>query len=255
MISKDKLDELRDRYNVPEFVASDPIQFPRRFSRKQDIEIATLLTATIAWGRRPMILRNADRLLAMLDNEPERFVLSGDIDAIPDANIHRTFFGRHLRYFLRGLRQIYKRYGSLEDFAVASGATGSATPSWHLTEAMNSILTDANAEYPIDGPVRCLPADVDKTALKRINMALRWLVRCDGIVDIGCWTALKPSQLYIPLDVHSGRVARMLGLLDRKQDDRRAAVELTEALRRFDPQDPVAYDFALFGAGVNSASL
>lgn len=247
---KDYLDALVAKYNVPGFADRDPVQFPRRFSSLQDIEISALLTSTIAWGRRPMILANARRIEDMLGGEPHRFVLGGDIDALPDGNVHRTFFGRHLKYYLRGLRLIYSTFGSLEGFAGAIHAHEAGAPAWELAKAMNRALRDANDSCPLDGPNRCLPANVEATALKRLNMALRWLVRRDGIVDIGCWDLLRPSQLFIPLDVHSGNTARALHLLERRQDDRKAVVELTDALRRFDPEDPVKYDFALFGAGV-----
>jgi len=248
---KIRLDGLVEKYNVSSFADADPVQFPRRFSDKRDIEISSLLTSTIAWGRRQMILRNAERLHGLLGNEPFRFVTQGDIDAVPDDNIHRTFFGRHLRYFLRGLKDVYSRYGSLEDFARAIGAQTSDAPAWLIAERLNALMADANAGCPLDGPTRCLPDKPEKSALKRLNMALRWLVRRDGIVDIGCWNLLGPDQLYLPLDVHSAATARSLGLLKRTQNDRRAVEEVTETLRRFNPADPVIYDFALFGAGVD----
>ncbi len=247
---KPTLDDLAHRFNTPEFVADDPLQFPRRFDDKRDIEISALLTSTIAWGRRAMILRNAERMHGLMGHMPYPFLMEGNIDEIEDSNIHRTFFGRHLRYFLRGLREVYLRYGSLEDFAVHIGADGSEAPAWELARALNCILADANAAHPLDGPTRCLPDKVDVSALKRFNMALRWLVRNDGIADIGAWSALKPSQLFIPLDVHSGNTARTLGLLTRKANDRKAVEELTANLRILNPDDPTLYDFALFGAGV-----
>lgn len=248
---KSFLDDRVERFNEPGFIANDPVQFPRRFSDKRDIEIASLLVSTISWGKRPMILRNADRLLGMLGNEPYNFVADGDFSTIPDGNIHRTFFSRHLLYYLNGLRELYRRHGSLEDFASACGACSSEAPAWHLAEALSAVLAEANAacSHSTGGADRCLPAKPATSALKRFNMALRWLVRNDGIVDIGCWSALKPSQLYIPLDVHVGNVSRGIGLLTRSQNDRRAAEELTAALRSLRPDDPVAYDFALFGLG------
>lgn len=245
------LDELAARYNVPEFVANDPVQFARRYEDLRDIEIASFLISIISWGRRAMILRDGERLLQILDNRPCDFVIGGDIEAISDDNIHRTFFGRHLRYALRGLREIYRRHGSLESFAAYIGAKEADAPAWELAKAVNAIFAQANATCiaPLDGPTRCLPDSPDSSALKRLNMALRWLVRNDGIVDIGVWTLLKPSQLYIPLDVHSGNTARALGLLTRKSNDRRATEELTNILRKYRPDDPIIYDFALFGAG------
>lgn len=252
---KTPLDDLAARFNVASFAADDPVQFPRRYSDKRDIEISSLLTSTIAWGRRAMILANAEKMHRMLGNEPYDFVMNGDIEALGDGNIHRTFFGRHLKYYLRGLRELYRRYGSLEDFAVDIGAPSEPAPAWRIAEGVNRILTDANSCTPLDGANRCLPAQVDSSALKRFNMALRWLVRNDGIVDMGVWTALKPSQLFIPLDVHSGNTSRALGLLGRKQNDRRAVEELTANLRQLNPADPTIYDFALFGAGVTGFSL
>ena len=246
---KQLLDSLVEVYNVPAFADTDPVQFPRRYTDVRDIEISALLTSTIAWGRRPMILANAQKIHDILGGEPYRFVMEGDIDAISDANVHRTFFGRHLRYFLRGLRGIYHRYGSLEGLAARPEIAGSDAPAWELARQINQCLAVNNIDIDLGGPTRCLPDSPEKSALKRLNMALRWLVRRDGIVDIGCWEALKPSQLFIPLDVHSGNTARTLGLLQRKQNDRRAVEELTEALCRLRPDDPTVYDFALFGAG------
>lgn len=246
---KTKLDELVRRYNVPAFADADPVQFPRRFSDLRDIEISALLTSTIAWGRRSMILANAEKLHSILKGEPYAFVADGDIDSVGDGNIHRTFFGRHLRYFLRGLRELYRRFGSLENFAASLGAPEAEAPAWLIADRLNALMCDANCTCPLDGPTRCLPDKVDASALKRFNMALRWLVRCDGIVDMGVWSVLKPSQLYIPLDVHSANTSRTLGLLTRKQNDRKAVVELTGNLRRFNSEDPVVYDFALFGVG------
>lgn len=248
---KERLDALAERYNTPEFFIDDPISFPRRYSDPRDIEISAFVTSVISWGRRPMILRNAERIDALMWHEPRRFVLEGDIEGIGDDNLHRTFFGRNLRYLLRGLRYIYGRYGSLENFAVAVGAPATVAPAWALAEAVNKVLADENARSPrpLEGPSRCLPDKCGDSALKRFNMALRWLVRDDGIVDLGVWKALRPSQLFIPLDVHSARTARALGLLTRNANDRRAVEELTAALRHFRPDDPTVYDFALFGAG------
>ena len=166
---------------------------------------------------------------------------------LPDCNIHRTFFARNLRHYLRGLHAIYSRYSSLEDFAAKALAGVESHHSWHLAEAINSCLREANGGC---ADCRCMPLGLDKSALKRFNMALRWLVRDDGIVDMGVWSAIRPSQLYIPLDVHVGNISRQLGLLERKANDRRAVDELTDRLRRFNPADPVVYDYALFGIGV-----
>ena len=237
------------RYNSPDFISADPVQFPRMFSEQRDIEIASLLASTIAWGNRTMICRSANKMFGLMDWQPYNYVMDAGYEELPDGNIHRTFFNRNLKHYLRGLRAIYEKYGTLENFARACGAADAEAPSWHLAEAINGALADANGGC---ADCRCLPLGLDKSALKRFNMALRWLVRDDGIVDMGVWKALKPSQLFIPLDVHVGNVTRGLGLLDRKQNDRRAVEELTATLRTLRPADPVVYDFALFGIGIDS---
>ncbi len=249
------LDSLVERFNVPSFADNDPLGFPRRFSDKRDIEISAMVTSTISWGKRAMILNNAQKIHDIMDNQPYKFILEGDIDAIGEGNIHRTFFGCHLRYLLRGLRELYVRYGSLEDFAHSVGCAASEAPAWLLAEKLGKFIADANVLDPLEGPSRCLPDNVSGSALKRFNMMLRWLVRNDGKADIGCWEVLTPAQLFIPLDVHSGNTGRQLGLLNRKANDRRAAVELTESLRILNPQDPTIYDFALFSVGETKSQI
>lgn len=243
------------RINSPEFIADDPVQFARRFAHsKADAEIASLLAAHIAWGNRRMICRNADRLLSeTMDSQPLAWLMEGAYEAVPDeANIHRTFFGRNLKHMMRGLRAIYARHGSLDDFCRHCGAPLSETPSWHLAEAINRELAEANGGR---SDSRCLPLNLQATALKRLNMALRWLVRRDGIVDLGLWQSLTPAQLFVPVDVHVGNVARELGLLTRRANDRRTAIELTAELRTVCPDDPVLLDFALFGIGVSGRQI
>ncbi len=246
---KPKLDEAVQRINRREFIKNDPVQFPHRFSSQADREIISLLTSHIAWGKRKMICRDCVRLLELLGNDPAAYVRDGDFGNIdPDANIHRTFFGRDLLYFLRGLHSIYKAYPTLEDYAGAIGMQHSELPSWHLVERMNREMADANAGYYRSE--RCLPGNLESTPLKRVNMALRWLVRDDGIVDMGVWKLIKPSQLFIPLDVHVANTSRSLALLERRSNDRKAVVELTDNLRQMDSNDPIKYDFALFGLGI-----
>lgn len=245
---KDLLDQEAERINSLSFIGEDPVQFPRRFERQEDIEAASLLSATIAWGNRKMICRDCDRLMGLMADDPYAFIMEGAWDAIPDEmNIHRTFFGRNLKYYLRGLQLVFKRYGTVEGLAAASGASDSRLPAWTFVKMLGGVLAEAN-----DGErdSRCLPVNVESTALKRVNMALRWLVRNDGIVDMGVWTAIKPSQLFIPMDVHVSDVSRQLGLLERKSTDRKAVEELTGRLRMYRPEDPCVYDYALFGIGM-----
>lgn len=243
------LDSEAARINSPAFIDDDPVQFARRFDTKQDIEIAALLTSSIAWGNRTMICRDCERMLALMDNQPYRYVLDEGYEDLRDMNIHRTFFAENLRHYLRGLRNIYSRYNSLEDYAQACHVGVAELPGWALADAINAALREANGGKEDS---RCLPINTSNTALKRLNMALRWLVRDDGIVDMGIWTVIKPSQLYIPLDVHVGNTSRELGLLDRRSNDKKAVLELTETLRTLRPDDPVYYDYALFGIGVTA---
>lgn len=241
------LDAEATRINCRAFIADDPVQFPRQFSELRDIELTAFLSAMIAWGRRTMICRDCTRLLEMMDHSPAAFCLDGDFERVdPALNIHRTFFGRDLIYFMRGMRRIYKKWSSLDTFAADRKVGESEYPSWALVAAMQKEMSEAN-----DGKTcsQCLPVNLDATALKRINMALRWLVRDDGIVDMGVWKSINKRQLFIPLDVHVGNTARRLGLLDRRSNDRKATVSLTAKLRQFRPEDPVIYDYALFGLG------
>lgn len=242
------LDEAVARINTPDFISDDPVQFPRMFSRKEDVEIVAFLSAIIAWGRRPMILRDCRRLLNLMEHRPLEYLRTGAWELLPDTmNIHRTMFASHLKYMMRGFRRIYNDYGSMEAFFASVVPAGAEAAPWLFGEAWRKLLADENGGAACS---ECVPTRMDKTALKRINMALRWLVRDDGIVDIGLWKALKPRQLYIPLDVHVANTSRLLGLLSRRANDRIATCSLTETLRRYDSQDPVKYDFALFGLGV-----
>lgn len=249
---KELLDTEAARINSPAFIADDPVQFPRRFTDLRDIEISSLLVSAIAWGNRRMICRDCDRLLSLMDGQPYLYMMdSGYEDLDDDGNIHRTFFNRHLKYFMRGLRHIYAAHGNLQEFARKLDIASSPYPSWQLVAGINEAMREAaGAAASAETASRCLPQNLDTTALKRVNMALRWLVRNDGIVDMGVWDVITPAQLFIPLDVHVGNVSRELGLLTRKASDRRATIELTEALRRFRPDDPIIYDFALFGIGM-----
>lgn len=242
------LDREAARINNVDFIAHDPVQFPRRFSSLRDIEIVSLLSATIAWGNRKMICNNCQKMLDLMENDPAAWVNDEAYEDLPDElNLHRTFFARNFKYMLRGLKRIYDKHDSLNDFAAAHHVGDSEEPSWRLVELMQHEMSEAN-----DGRYdsRCLPTNLNSTALKRINMALRWLVRDDGIVDMGVWNAINPSQLFIPLDVHVGNTARALGMISRRANDKKTVLELTSLLRQMRPSDPVIYDYALFGVGI-----
>lgn len=244
---KDLLDLEAERINNPAFIENDPVQFPRRFDSLRDIEIVSFLSAIIAWGNRKMICRDAERMLAIMGDHPYDYVMDENYENLdPDINIHRTFFARNFRHFLRGLRSIYKNHSSIDSFAGSLRISDDEFPAWKLVGAMNKVMEETNGN--IDS--RSLPQNLDSSALKRINMALRWLVRDDGIVDMGVWQSIPKSKLYIPLDIHVGNTARELGLITRKANDRKSVVELTSTLRKFRPDDPCIYDYALFGIGM-----
>lgn len=236
------------RINSPEFIALDPVQFPRRYAAQADVEIVAILASHMAWGNRKMICRDVERLLEQMGPEPSAWLRDGAFEEIADdVNIHRTFFGRNLKHLLRGFESIYARFPTLDAFAASLHLKGRECAPWLLAEALNDRIARANGGVTDS---RCLPLNLQATALKRLNMALRWLVRRDGIVDMGLWHSLTPADLYIPLDVHAGDTARMLGLTVRKANDRRTAVEITRELRTLRPDDPVLFDYALFGIGM-----
>lgn len=244
---KSFLDEKVELYNRPKFIATDPIYIPHQFQKKEDIEIAGFLIATIAWGNRKSILKNGEKLLQILDYEPHNFILNhtkNDLKAC-DGFVHRTFNAEDLKYFLTALKSLYQKYNSLENVFVQHFPQKNLQESiHHFKQEFFSLPHQKRTEKHISDPLK-------KSAAKRINMYLRWMVRQDlKGVDFGLWTKISQSQLSCPLDVHSGRVARKLGLLKRKQNDAKAVLELDNSLRKLDPKDPVKYDFALFGLGV-----
>ncbi|MBO5720453.1 MAG: TIGR02757 family protein [Bacteroidales bacterium] len=246
------LDEQIERINTKEFIKDDPVQFPHRFDKLQDIEIAAFTTATIAWGKRSMILRDADRMFSLMNNSPYDFVMNKGFEYLGNSNVHRTFFQDDLAYMLRGLYSIYSKYRSINEMVKEIGIGKNSAPAWYLCETMRNISSEAN-NWSINS--QCFPSNYNTSALKRINLAVKWLVRNDGIVDLGVWDCINPSQLYIPLDVHVGNTARKLNILTRKSNDRKAVEELTKVLKEFNAQDPVIYDYALFGIGVNSINI
>ena len=245
---KDFLDEKVELYNNPAFIASDPISIPHQYSKKEDIEISGFLTATIAWGNRKMILRNANRIVDIFDNSPHDFIVNyedKDLERI-EGSIHRTFNSVDLVYFIRALKHIYSYKGGLENIFMQYQTPDSLQPAIHeLHKIFFELPHYKRTERHISDPFK-------GSAAKKINMFLRWMVRKDNKgVDFGIWKSISPSILSCPLDVHSGNVARKLGLLKRKQNDAKAVAELDRSLRELDKDDPVKYDFALFGLGIS----
>jgi uncharacterized protein (TIGR02757 family) len=235
------------QYNTPDFIGSDPLQIPHRYVSKEDIEISGFLTATIAWGNRKSIINNANRLMALMDDAPYQFVMQHQPKDLESLNsfVHRTFNGLDCIQFMESLKYIYTQHNGLEGvFNTYAEADSLQRAIHHLKQHFFEIDHLQRTQKHISDPLK-------KSAAKRINMFLRWMVRPnDTKVDFGLWTQLSPSQLSCPLDVHSGNVARKLGLLNRRQNDAKALMELDTSLRKLDPKDPVKYDFALFGLGV-----
>ena len=243
------LEEKASFYNHPRFIETDPISIPHLFTKKEDIEIAGFLAATLAWGQRVTIINKGRELMNRMDNSPYQFISNASAKEIAVFSnfVHRTFQGEDCMSFLHSLQFIYLEHGGLEKAFLSGYQT-----SHNIQESIRG-LRDLFFSYPhLVRTRKHLPDPASGSAAKRINMFLRWMVRCDNNkVDFGIWKNFNTSDLMCPLDLHSGKVARALGLLQRKNDDWRAVEELTLNLRSFDPVDPVKYDFALFGSGVN----
>jgi uncharacterized protein (TIGR02757 family) len=243
---KEFLDEKVLKYNTKNFIEPDPISIPHRYKLKEDIEISSFLASSIAWGNRKMITKNGHRMMDLLGNSPFDFVMShNDIQLERlEGFVHRTFNAEDFKYFIKALNHIYKNHDGLESIFKKYQTETSLQPAIH---ELNKIF------FEIEHPQRTRKhvADPNKGSVaKRINMNLRWLCRKDNAgVDLGIWD-INPAKLSCPLDVHSGNVARKLGLLTRKQNDAKALLELDSSLRKLDPIDPVKYDFALFGLGI-----
>ncbi|MFC2110525.1 TIGR02757 family protein [Bacteroidota bacterium] len=244
---KEFLDSKVIQYNTLDFIDSDPVQIPHLYNLKEDIEISGFLAATIAWGKRPMIIKNSHKMMDFLGNSPYDFVMNHTNDDLDKFEhfVHRTFNLEDFKFFIQSLKNIYTNHKGLEAIFSKHKSENSLQPAIHefkkiFFEIPHQQRTTKHISDPLKG-----------SAAKRINMYLRWMVRQDNLcVDLGIWKSISPALLSCPLDVHSGNVARKLNILKRKQNDGKALLELDTALRRLDPNDPVKYDFALFGLGV-----
>ncbi len=246
---KELLERLYDKYNRPEFIDSDPVSVPHRFSAREDIEISGFLAATIAWGNRRTIVASGCRMMEFMDHAPYDFTMNASETELARLRnyAHRTFNGGDLRDFLLALRNFYAREGGIGGFFERE---------WQRTGDMRRVLSAFRTRFfEAEHAPRCekhLSAIDRGASCKRLNMYLRWMVRRDGRgVDFGLWRSIPASALYLPLDLHTGNMGRALGLLTRRQNDWKAVEEITAALRTFDASDPVRYDFALFGAGID----
>jgi len=243
---KSFLNEKVEKFNQPTFIETDPIQVPRKFILKEDIEISGFLTATIAWGNRTAIIKNAEKLMDLMECQPFDFVLNASNSEINRLQhfVHRTFNGNDCIYFIKSLKNIYQNHNGLESVF----ATG-----FQNEKSINSALSYFyKVFFELQGErTRKHISNVQKgSSGKRLNMFLRWMVRNDKCgVDFGIWENIPISDLMLPLDVHTGNVGRKLEILQRKSNDWKAVEEITNVLRKFESNDPVKYDFALFGLG------
>jgi uncharacterized protein (TIGR02757 family) len=245
----DFLEHYHDKYNRPDFIENDPICIPHLFTKKEDIEISGFLAATIAWGKREMIIKNAKNIIERMDNSPFDFIINYSTNDLKSVGgfVHRTFNSIDLSYFFKSLKNIYLNHKGLENVL---NIESSETNTLNTLSKFNSIFFELD-DYPLRTK-KHVSNPLKGSAAKRLNMYYRWMTRNDDRgVDFGIWNN-KSSQLICPLDVHTGNISRKIGLLSRKQNDWKAALELTNNLKKFDPVDPVKYDFSLFGAGINT---
>jgi len=248
---KKVLDGYYNQFNTLDFIQKDPILIPHHFFRKEDIEIAGFFAAILAWGNRTAILNSCKKLMDYMDQAPYEFVMNhtdADLRKL-EGFVYRTFNTTDLLYFISFFKWHYTHYTSLED-AFLIGELGEKPPLMKQ-RLINFKEYFFSLDYAPERTKKHISSPIKNSTCKRINMFLRWMVRQDSAIDFGIWQKMKPSELIMPIDVHVSRVARKLGLLERSKDDWLAAEELTEILKTFEPQDPVKYDIALFGAGVN----
>ncbi len=249
LLLKEFLDEKCFLYNNNKFIESDPISIPHLFTKKQDIEIAAFFAATIAWGNRQSIIKNANKLMQGMDFAPHSFISGATPKEIKRFSgfVHRTFNGIDCMFFIQSLQNIYKKHNSLE-ILFTKGIQ-------RTDENIKNGLVNFREEFfAVKHPLRTqkhVSNPLKNSGAKRLCMFLRWMVRHDKAgVDFGIWKHISPAQLCLPLDLHAGNVSRKLGLLIRKQNDWQAVEEVTHLLKQLDAKDPIKYDFALFGLGV-----
>ena len=239
---KEYLDFKVQQYNTAAFISTDPIQLPHRFSRKEDIEIVAFLVSMIAWGKRNMIIKNGERLIEIMGNDPYSFIVDYSPNALPNF-VHRTFNSSDLDFFFRSLKKIYSNGGLEAAFESSSEIHGVKGRIINFRTVFLSEPHEKRSEKHISDPSK-------NSAAKRLNMFLRWMVRDSKQgVDFGIWKSISTAELCIPLDVHTANISRQLGILQRKQNDWKALEEIMGVLRKLDPNDPAKYDFALFGIG------
>lgn len=237
-------------YCIPEFIESDPVQIPHLFAERRNVEIAAFLTCTIAWGQRPTIIKNARRIMKLMDDRPFEFITSCERGDTLHFNsfCHRTFNADDLRDFVTGLQKIIHKYGSIGDMFMKLFRDHG-----DIYSVLKGFYNEFSSHFQNHHSKKHVSNVSTNSAAKRLNLFLMWLVRNDDAgIHFGLWDFIPKSKLMIPLDVHVGNVSRQLELLDRKQNDWKSVAELTEKLAIFDKEDPVRYDFALFGLGISN---
>jgi len=242
---KDLLEHKFNLYNSTNFIIEDPISIPHAYNQKEDIEIISFLISIISWGNRKSIIKSGNKLREILGLSPIDFIMRFKESDLKKINfVHRTFNKYDLIYFLKSLKNIYKNHDGLENvFSKNLNDEFMYNNISNFRKIFFSLYHEKRTEKHISNPKK-------NSACKRINMFLRWMVRNDGVVDFGIWKKIKPSMLSCPLDVHTANIGRKLNLISRKQNDLKTVLELDQKLRLFDKNDPVKYDYALFGMGV-----
>lgn len=243
MITKQELDRLAEKYETPEFIKDDPVQFLHRFSNKKDIEIAAFIASLLAYGSRKQFIAKLNCLFQIAQNEPQNFISNYEKGITGDFNYR---FGKpeDFNCIFKALKELYNSGGSLEELFEYGYNQGT------MFKTVTDYFYSRAGKSAGHGFYHMIPNPDNGGAMKRMCMLLRWMVR-KSCVDVGIWKFMQPSELYIPLDVHVGRISRETGLLSRKANDFKSVIELTRTLKQFCPQDPVKYDFAIFGYGVN----
>ncbi len=257
-ITKLALDELVEKFETPDFIGDDPVQFPHRYEKKQDIEISGFISSAFAYGNRKKIIENLSRIHKILNKNPYEFIINFDIDR--DAELFKGFLYRFtgekdILCLIYSLSQVLKKFDSLEDAFLQ----GFSKEDNNVKQGLINFVNLLRSHLPCDEEcgrsfIHLVPSPATGSACKRLNLFLKWMVRKPP-VDLNIWNGVPAGKLIIPLDVHVSRVSIQLGLTERKSNDWKKAEEVTEKLKQFEPDDPVKYDFAIFSAGIKQLYL
>lgn len=253
MITKTELDNLANKYEVPDFIKDDPIQFPHRSQKKEEIELYGFISSLFAYGNRKVFIKKLDEIFSKSENDLINYIKNGDFKALNKIN-YRFSCDVDIISVFKILSNLYNESKGLEDlFNYAWKNSEHFQDKYdkmkHFLQLVIDYFYSRVPNNVTKGFYHLLPNPANNGAMKRMNMFLRWMVR-KGNVDLGIWDFMSPKDLLIPLDVHVGRISRQMLLLNRKSNDFNAVIELTENLLKYSPDDPIKYDFALFGYGI-----